>query len=178
MLDYEECIERIIHSKVDVINLPTKQREAVSGTMLKEFLKNPKLDLAAFNILLYRCDNEEKDMSFGSRGIYGIDNTAICFAGIAGVCIPLKKIIKYNDMGHPLFNNLRNGNWLMDYMIDRLDQEPLLKDIQDWLRREFEPIKKLPRGYIPYHFCKVIMTLYKYIYILILVLLLKKFLVD
>lgn len=128
--------------------------------MLKGYLANPQIDLAAFNILLYRCDNEERDVSKGTRGVYGVRDTEICFAGIAGICIPLRKIIKYNDMGHPLFDNLRQGDWLLDYTVDRLSQEPLLVDIQNWLRKEFERIKKLPRGFIPVHFCRIMMCLY------------------
>lgn len=160
ILNYDECIERIKNTPNDIASLPFKQEEKLSITMLKEYLANPQIDLAAFNILLYRCDNEERDVSKGQRGIYGVKDTEICFAGIAGICIPLKKIIKYNDMGHPIFNNLREGNWLMDYTVDRLSQEPLLVDIQNWLKKQFEVIKKLPRGFIPVHFCRVMMCLY------------------
>ena len=44
-----------------------------------------------------------------------------------------------NDIGLPLFNNLRNGPWLLDYLINRLNVygnnvaefKQLLKDVFD-----------------------------------------------
>ena len=38
----------------------------------------------------------------------------------AGVMSVLGELRPGNDLGHPLCNNLREGNWLMDYISNRL----------------------------------------------------------
>lgn len=35
---------------------------------------------------------------------------------------PLRHIMKFNDLGHPLCANLREGTWAMDYVYSRLER--------------------------------------------------------
>lgn len=34
-----------------------------------------------------------------------------------------------DDLGHPLCANLRDGNWLLDYIVDRLVDDPPTSDV-------------------------------------------------
>lgn len=43
-----------------------------------------------------------------------------CYCVTVGVLSILSKIRANNDMGHPLCSNLRDGDWMMDYMSGRL----------------------------------------------------------
>lgn len=46
-------------------------------------------------------------------------------------------------MGHSLLNNLRQGNWLMDYMLDRLIPHPEYKSLVKWLAHYFDAVSLL-----------------------------------
>jgi glycogen debranching enzyme len=86
----------------------------------------------------------------------------------------LEEIRKTNDMGHPLFDNLRAGNWLMDYVVGRLSNKPVNLDPIDnciffttltrltrlYMRTAFELIKGLPRHLIPKYFDIVILKVF------------------
>lgn len=96
------------------------------------------------NALLYHCNDEEKATTgFASYDIpkYG----PLVYCGIASLFQLLETIREGNDMGHPLFDNLREGNWLMDFIVDRLSKYPQLKQIENWLRAAFNFIQQLPR---------------------------------
>ena len=43
----------------------------------------------------------------------------------------MKKVRLHNDLSHPLFNNLREGNWLLDFLQNRLEliSSSLLKNL-------------------------------------------------
>jgi glycogen debranching enzyme len=79
------------------------------------------LDLVDLNIVLYRCDGEERDATKGESGTYEIPGLSkLVYSGLEGWMHPLRHIIRHNDLGHPLCANLRNGIWALDYVHDRL----------------------------------------------------------
>ena len=47
-------------------------------------------------------------------------NKKLIFAGFGGIIKDIEKAKRYNDLSIGLFDNLREGNWLLDYYIDRL----------------------------------------------------------
>ena len=51
-------------------------------------------------------------------------------------------------MGHSLLNNIRQGDWLIDYTKDRiasqLDQMPRLLLVLNFLTQAFDEVRKLP----------------------------------
>lgn len=124
-------------------------------------------------MIYYRCDAEEQS-SCGS-GCYDIpDYGKLKYCGIASLKFVLDQIRKQNDMGHPLFNNLRSGgifqfqlfytnlfifnvDWLMDYCSGRLKHKhENLTQVQQWLEEGFHSIRKIPRYLIPKYFDVVI----------------------
>ena len=41
----------------------------------------------------------------------------------------LSKTRASNDLGHPLFENIRNGDWMLHYIADRLKPYPGTHDV-------------------------------------------------
>ena len=79
------------------------------------------LDLIDCNFLLYRCNEEELDtIQSEVYTIPGLD--PLPYAGIAGFWYVVKRIIRSNDMNHPLCNNLRDGLWAIEYISRRFEQ--------------------------------------------------------
>jgi glycogen debranching enzyme len=116
------------------------------------------LDATSFSYLFYSCENEELHISEGKRGCYDIPSFGkLPYAGIAGLASLLNTIRKYTDMGHPLFNNIRGGNWLLDYILERLEISRKYRNLAAWLKKYFDLVKRLPRHYIPKYFDKVLM---------------------
>ena len=81
------------------------------------------LDLVDLNVILFRADGEERDATGGKDGTYnvpGLSNLVYC--GLEGWMHPLRHVMRYNDLGHPLCGHLRDGFWAFEYIIDRLER--------------------------------------------------------
>jgi glycogen debranching enzyme len=125
------------------------------------------LDYSDLNILLYRSDPEEHDISGGTDGTYNIpDYGSLVYAGLQGWWSPLKEIMRENNLGHPICNHLRSGNWAMDYIVGRLERvskQQKFKNLAEpanWLKERFEAIRKLPGFLCPRYFTMIIQTMY------------------
>ncbi|KAF2669670.1 glycogen debranching enzyme [Microthyrium microscopicum] len=125
------------------------------------------LNLADLNYLLYRCETEERDATGGTDGTYNIPNYGnIVYAGLQGWISVLKDIIPENNLGHPLCDHLRSGQWAMDYIIGRLEnaskqnQWKRLSAPATWLRERFDACRKLPSFLLPRYFAMVVNTMY------------------
>ena len=82
-----------------------------------------ELDRIDLNVLLYRAEDEERDATGGKIGAYAVPNLGnVVYCGLEGWMHPLRHIMRYNDLGHPLCDNLRNGTWAMDYILNRLTE--------------------------------------------------------
>ncbi len=51
-----------------------------------------------------------------------------------------------------LFDNLREGNWLMDYYVSRLKRYQSLTEVADKVEKVFNSIKTLERYLVPKYF--------------------------
>lgn len=89
--------------------IPLSARNAVAG-----------LDFLDLNVLLYRSDPEERDFT-GGHGVYNIPGYGdIAYCGLQGFVSVLGQIALENNLGHPMCNNLREGCWMLEYIVDRL----------------------------------------------------------
>lgn len=81
------------------------------------------------------------------------------YAGIGGLVYDLLEITLDNDLGHAICNNIREGDWLINYLVSRLQSmhPPLLSFIQN----SYSRLTLLTRGIIPKHFAKLTLNLYK-----------------
>ena len=126
-----------------------------------------KLSLADLNFVLYRCNAEELDFSSGRDGVYNIPNYGpLVYAGLQGWWSVLRDVVRNNDLGHPICNHLRDGQWALDYVVDRLeriakrDNFTSLYRPAKWLADRFATIRKIPSFLLPRYFALVIQTAY------------------
>ncbi|CCF56330.1 hypothetical protein KAFR_0B00300 [Kazachstania africana CBS 2517] len=122
------------------------------------------LTLESLNYILFRSESEELDSSNGKVGAYDIpDFGKLVYCGLQGWVSVLQGIMFYNDLAHPLSNNLRAGTWALDYVVNRLDSyknEPGVTEVQNWLRSRFERVEKLPSYLRPSYFALIVGILY------------------
>ncbi|XP_040158875.1 glycogen debranching enzyme isoform X1 [Anopheles arabiensis] len=118
-----------------------------------------KLDLVDFNKLLYCCAEEERDNGGGPYNVEGYGDLVYC--GLQGVMSILSEIGPNNDLGHPLANNLRNGNWLIDYCSQRLMKYEKLVPMAKWLENNLKSLKEIPRYMIPSYFDVIITNVHR-----------------
>lgn len=125
------------------------------------------LDMNDLNFLLYKCEPEERDFSDGRDGVYDIPGYGkLVYAGLQGWWSLLKDIIKDNNLAHPLCQNLRDGQWALDYTLGRLerasktDQYPRLRKPAAWLKDRFDAIRGIPSFLLPRYFGLVLRTAY------------------
>ncbi|KAK7697314.1 bifunctional 4-alpha-glucanotransferase/amylo-alpha-1,6-glucosidase [Diaporthe eres] len=125
------------------------------------------LDLIDLNFLLYRCEAEERDASGGKDGVYDIPGHGkLVYAGLQGWWSILKDVIRDNNLAHPLCQNLRDGQWALDYTIGRLERASKaelytrLEKPTAWLKERFDAIRKIPSFLLPRYFGLLIRTAY------------------
>jgi len=81
------------------------------------------LNLVELNVILFRCEGEERDATKGEIGVYDVPGMGkLVYCGLEGWMHPLRHIIKFNDLGHPLCGHLRQGTWAFDYISGRLSK--------------------------------------------------------
>jgi glycogen debranching enzyme len=125
------------------------------------------VNLADLNIILYRCEAEERDLSDNKDGVYNIPGHGpLVYAGLQGWWSLLRDIVNDNNLGHPLCNHLREGQWALDYCVgrlQRLSQKRRHSDLRGpaaWLKERFDAIRKVPSFLLPRYFAMVIQTAY------------------
>jgi glycogen debranching enzyme len=97
----------------------------------------PQIHQSLFNIeqlidlehVLYCLSIEEQSDGKGFD-IYNIpDYGQLNYAGIYEIIPLLNKIRLKNDIKHSFINNLKQGNWFMDYIVNRLKAHPNTKQV-------------------------------------------------
>lgn len=83
------------------------------------------------------------------------------YCGLQGFISLLSEIRPNNDLGHPLCNNLREGNWMIDYIWQRLDKYPNLSDLSKWYQTTLQTLKEIPRFLVPCYFDMMITGIYQ-----------------
>ncbi|XP_032118807.1 glycogen debranching enzyme isoform X4 [Sapajus apella] len=118
-----------------------------------------KLTLAELNQILYRCESEEQE---DGGGCYDIPNwSTLKYAGLQGLMSVLAEIRPKNDLGHPFCNNLRSGDWMIDYVSNRLiSRSGTIAEVGKWLQAMFFYLKQIPRYLIPCYFDAILIGAY------------------
>lgn len=125
------------------------------------------LTLSDLNFLMYRCEAEERAESDGKDGVYDIPGHGkLVYAGLQGWWSLLKDIIKDNNLAHPLCQNLRDGQWALDFILNRLQRISAipgnegLKGPTQWLQGRLDAIRRIPSFLLPRYFGLVLRTAY------------------
>lgn len=146
--------------------------EKDGAVKLNEFIRSDaaasvsKCNLTDLNIILYRCEAEEQDTVHD--GVYSIPSYGdLVYCGLQGWMAPLNDILRWNDLGHALCHNLRDGQWAFDYIVGRLrkyeSQDPNsgIAPVREWLESRFGAIRgKVPNFLLPKYFVIAVHTIY------------------
>uniref|UniRef100_A0A8C9WDA4 Glycogen debranching enzyme n=1 Tax=Scleropages formosus TaxID=113540 RepID=A0A8C9WDA4_SCLFO len=118
-----------------------------------------KLTLADMNVLLFRCDAEEQE---DGGGCYSIPSwMALKYGGLQGFMSVLADVRPKNDLGHPFCDNLRQGDWMIDYVSNRLvSRGGVLAEVGKWFQAMFSYLKHIPRYLIPCYFDAILVGVY------------------
>ncbi|XP_015794828.1 glycogen debranching enzyme-like [Tetranychus urticae] len=118
-----------------------------------------KLSLDDLNFVLFRNNQEEFDEFHGA--VYSVPNfTDLRYCGLAGLMFYWKDIRSNNDLGHPICNNLREGLWLPDYIVNRLNKRQSTTPLSNWFRKAFDLLKDIPKSLRPRYFDTIITPVY------------------
>ncbi|KAL8433951.1 hypothetical protein ACSSS7_003474 [Eimeria intestinalis] len=92
---------------------------------------------ADLNCLLYRCHQEETDVTAGARGAYDVPGYGpLVYCGLAGIIVAFDKarsLLPRDQLQHPICTNVQAGLWLLQYTVERLT-EPTLLPLQQQLQ--------------------------------------------
>uniref|UniRef100_A0A6Q2XV39 Glycogen debranching enzyme n=1 Tax=Esox lucius TaxID=8010 RepID=A0A6Q2XV39_ESOLU len=118
-----------------------------------------KLTLADMNLLMFRCDSEEQE---DGGGCYNIPSwTSFKYGGLQGLMSVMADIRSKNDLGHPVCDNLRQGDWMIDYVSNRLvNHGGALGEVGKWFEEMFHYLKHIPRYLIPCYFDAILVGAY------------------
>lgn len=124
------------------------------------------LDLFDLNALLYKCEPEERDASGGHDSPYTIPgHGTLVYAGLQGWISALKHVVWENDLGAAICDHLREGEWALDYVVNRLDKyaqnSKNLGQFQEWLRTRMDAIRVAPYFLRPHYFALVVGAAYE-----------------
>jgi glycogen debranching enzyme len=111
-----------------------------------------ELTLIDIERVLYRTSVEEQSDGKGFD-VYEIpDYGKLVYAGLQGQISVLEEIHSSNEIKHPLIINLKHGDWLMNYISNRLKIYPNTKQLGDWFEKTFSFTQNLSRLMIPSYF--------------------------
>jgi glycogen debranching enzyme len=117
-----------------------------------------------------RCSTEETDEQIESD-VYNVPESGrLVYCGLQGFVNVLERERISNNLGHPMFQNLRQGDWMMSYVSNRLAKyaslqlknRATLAELAFWLQTLFDAVAQLPRFLIPAYFDLVIRELYRF----------------
>ncbi|XP_040065011.2 glycogen debranching enzyme [Ixodes scapularis] len=110
------------------------------------------LTLSDLNRVLFRSDAEERAEG-RNCGAYCFQRFGtLVYCGLQGLMSVLSEVRSKNDLGHPMCDNLRAGDWLMDYIVARLAQEKSTLKLSQWFEKVFASVRLAPRYLIPCYF--------------------------
>lgn len=148
------------------VNLLSAARQA-SNELRKEIFENElasfrcvvaRCSLVDLNFLLYRCKNEE------NNEMYLIpEQGPLVYAGLQGVesvLIQMRTLTTEQMLKHPLCLHLKQGNWFMSYIAQRLIEHKRTQAIGQWYEQYFHLIEQLPKYLIPVYFDLLIYRTY------------------
>ncbi|CAI4224223.1 unnamed protein product [Auanema sp. JU1783] len=135
-------------------------RDILSRNRITELLNELEaLTLLDFNHLLFCCSQEDQ-VNVGVNP-YDVPNFGtFVYGGLHGIVTVLKKIRESNDLGHPLCSNIRDGLWLVGFIVNRLRKYNGLEKIADICDKWLGLLDKVPYYLRPSYFESVLSLIY------------------
>jgi glycogen debranching enzyme len=157
---------KIKHSSLvkEAITTLTKSLEYISQDQAPSILIDG-FDMCDINSSLYKCETEELDNTNKKRGNYEIrDYGKFVYAGLANVHGLIQKLKKSQNLDHAMFLNIREGDWLIEYKLNRLSEFKTLEKLFVFLKDNIiSHYKNLSTYLKPYFFSLIIDCLYSLI---------------
>lgn len=123
-----------------------------------------EFDLCDLNHALYKCEKEDLDNTNGKRGVYEVKGYGkLVYAGITHLFQLVQSLKKVQSLDHPLFNNVREGDWLLNYTITRFKDAETLKILYEYLNDNIYANYINLTAYVkPYFMCMIIDSLFSF----------------
>ncbi len=159
------CLFKVVLNESSLQVLPFVQ-EATEDEELEEIVS--RLSYDELNILLFRCSQEETNEGISSDVYVIPGHGSLVYCGLRGFMNVLDNERLANNLGHAMFENLRQGSWMMTYTVERLKKYGQLKPqhranllaLSQRLSQVFDALDKMPRYLIPAYFDSIISFLY------------------
>uniref|UniRef100_A0A915IDV4 4-alpha-glucanotransferase n=1 Tax=Romanomermis culicivorax TaxID=13658 RepID=A0A915IDV4_ROMCU len=119
-----------------------KEKLSAGGTNFGAIMS--KMSLQDLNRVLFRSHEEEADEGKGGGAFYVQNIGNFVYCGLAGMAPHFKYVRLNNEMGHPLCNNVRENDWLIKYLANRLTQHQGTADLGNWFNSLYKSYAKLP----------------------------------
>ncbi len=101
---------------------------------------------------------KEDEARFGLTTYAIPENGLLIYGGFGGIYRTIRTAMRTNNLSVPLFDNLRKGDWLLEYYIDRFAKIPNLRRVVLELEEVFSLLKEIPRHEIPFFFSNFVST--------------------
>ena len=126
-------------------------------------IKLPDLGALDYNLLMFGVNSEELARFGQANYVLPKSGKQLIYGGFGGIYKEIMTAKKHNILSLELFDNLREGNWLLDYYIERTKRFKNLSIIVEILETYFNSFKELPNYLKPkyfvdfiYHLCQTI----------------------
>ena len=161
------CLFRVELNESSLQVLPFVQEACLEGDAELEAIVG-RLSYDELNILLFRCSQEETNEGISSDVYVIPGHGALVYCGLRGFMNVLDGERLANNLGHAMFENLRQGSWMMTYTVERLRKYGELKPVHranllalsQRLGQVFDALDKMPRYLIPAYFDSILSSLY------------------
>lgn len=156
LTDFQEGTALVFRTKLpnDIIEFTKTITTEKLYNKFKPIVKN--IGIIELAVLLFRCSDEE--FSSLGHGPFNFPNFGPSFyAGTMGIETSFKfAALSEEGMNSPVFGNIKEGNWLIDFMSGRLYQNPRLIQLEAPFTEECKSLEKLPRFLIPRYLDRIV----------------------
>ncbi|CAF2153377.1 unnamed protein product [Rotaria magnacalcarata] len=143
-----------------IINIKQTIKQFSNPTsQFNKIVKN--LTLIDLERVLYRTSDEEQSDGKGFDVYIIPDYGKLNYCGLQAIITILDQIRLFNQLKHPLVLNLKQGNWLMNYIANRLKIYSNTKQLGEWYDNVFRYINSLSRLMVPIYFDLIIRNSYE-----------------
>lgn len=155
----EVRLEQFLPSSVLAFELVLTDEQTEALRVLNQWsLESKHISFMDANHILFRTPEED---NVGTYALPNIGNFTYC--GLYGLMYYLERVRDNQDQAHPLAMNLRDGNWLSEYILSWLRRKVSTEALADHLEIALRCVNILPRGMVPKYFDVVITKLYNFI---------------
>eukprot|EP01147_Barroeca_monosierra_P006020 gene6020-7349_t len=114
----------------------------------------PQLTAVDMNHVLFRCVRENESGPYKNDGAYIVPGLgSLKYAGVAGVIPVIEDIVAGNQLGHPLCDNIRSGDWLLSFISNHMrkrENTMFLSSVLDEILKGYQhiPINIKPKVFV------------------------------